>query len=377
MAVLLVLAPDLPADVVRSLRKEQIVPRFRAEDLRHIGYQLFQAAGCSAEDTRAVVDHLVESSLFGHDSHGALRYYEYTLAIREGRFQTRAQPEIVQERACTAVVDGNGALGQVGATFATNLAIRKARERGVATVALRNTSHIGRAGAYPLLAARSGMVAQILVNVGRLGYQIAPFGGLDGRLSTSPLAVAAPRRQDPPILLDMTTSVVAEGKIRVAINRGDKVPEGWIIDAQGNPSTDPGDLKADPPGAIFPLGGTAGHKGYGLSIMVELLGGALSGQGCAAGERKFVSNGVLLTVYSIPHFTDFDTYYDEVEAMISYVKSSRLAPGVKEILLPGEPELRSAQRRELEGIAIDETTWSRIKEEMLHYGVDPGQWEVI
>jgi uncharacterized oxidoreductase len=353
------------------------VPRFRPEILREIGYELFVAAGCTPDTSRTVVDHLVESNLFGHDSHGVLRYYEYTQAIREGRFQAQAQPEIVQEHACTAVVDGNGTLGQVGATFATNLAIQKAKERGVATVALRNTSHIGRAGAYPLLAARSGMMAQILVNAGRLGYQIAPFGGIDGRLSTSPLAFAAPRRQDPPILLDMTTSVTAEGKIRLAINRGDKLPKGWIIDAHGNPSTDPDDFKADPPGAMLPLGGTAGHKGYGLSIMVELLGGALSGQGCAAGERSLLSNGVLLTVYSIPHFTDLDTYYDEVEALISHVKSSRLAPGFKEILLPGEPEFRSAQSRELEGIAIDETTWSRIKEEMLRLGVDPGKWEVV
>jgi len=350
------------------------LPRFRAEDLRQIGYQLFQAAGCTVEDAAAVVDHLVESNLFGHDSHGVLRYYEYTLAIREGRFQPQAQPEIVQERACTAVVDGNGALGQVGATFATNLAIQKAKQHGVATVVLRNTSHIGRAGAYPLLAARSGMMAQILVNAGHLGYQIAPFGGLDGRLSTNPLAFAAPRRQDPPIMLDMTTSVVAEGKIRVAINRGDKVPEGWIIDAQGNPSTDPNDFRKDPPGAILPLGGPVSHKGYGLSIMVELLGGALSGQGCAAGERSMVSNGVLLTVYSIPHFSDLETYYDEVETMIDYVKSSRTASGFKEILLPGEPEFRSAQGRERAGIEVDETTWTRIKDEMLNFGVDPGQW---
>lgn len=353
------------------------VPRFRPEMLHEIGYELFVAAGCSPEASRAVVDHLVESNLFGHDSHGVLRYYEYTQAIREGRFQPRAQPEIVQEHACGAVVDGHGALGQVGATLATHLAIRKAAEQGVATVALRNTSHIGRAGAYPLLAARRGMMAQILVNAGRLGYQVAPFGGIDGRLSTSPLAFAAPRRESPPILLDMTTSIAAEGKVRLALNRGDPVPEGWIIDADGNPSTDPVDFKGEPPGAMLPLGGSAGHKGYGLSLMVELLGGALSGQGCAAGERSLVSNGVLITVYSIPHFTDLDAYYDEVEALVRHVKSSRPAPGFKEILLPGEPEFRTARSRELEGIPVDDTTWSRIQAELRHFGVDPKRWEVV
>ena len=134
------------------------------------------------------------------------------------------------------------------------------------------------------MAAREGMIGQIFVNAGRLGYQIAPFGGIDGRLSTNPIAFAAPRRNANPILVDMTTSVVAEGKIRLAINQGVKVPEGWLIDGYGAPTTEPNDFKDDPPGAILPLGGDAGHKGYGLSIMVELLGGALSGQGCGGGR---------------------------------------------------------------------------------------------
>ena len=197
------------------------MPNILPSRLREIGYQLFEASGCTAEDARAVVDHLVESNLFGHDSHGAIRYYEYTRAIREGRFQPRATPEVVRDKPSTAVVDAGGALGQVGATFAMNLAIEKARQNGLATVTLRNTSHVGRAGAYPLMAARQkDMIGLAFVNAGRLGYQIAPFGGLEGRLSTNPIAFAAPRPEADPILVDMTTSVVAEGKVRVAINQG-------------------------------------------------------------------------------------------------------------------------------------------------------------
>ena len=350
------------------------MPTFQPDALRQIGYDLFEAAGCTAEDTRSVVDHLIESNLFGHDSHGAIRFYEYARAIRDGRFQPTAKPEIVSDSPCAAVVDGHSALGQVGATFAMNLAIEKARQYGTGTVALRNTSHVGRAGAYPLMAARNEMLGLAFVNAGHLGYQIAPFGGLDGRLSTNPIAFSAPRRDDDPILVDMTTSVVAEGKIRVAINQGKQVPEGWLIDSQGNPTTDPNDFRADPPGAILPMGGVVAYKGYGLSFVVELLGGTLSGEGCAAGERTMVSNGVLFTVYSITHFTSLDAYYDEVEDLIRHVKSSRLAPGFQEILSPGEPEFRTAARKQVEGIEIDETTWAAICEEARGFGLDPERW---
>ena len=245
----------------------------------------------------------------------------------------------------------------------------KARDHGIATVTLRNTSHIGRVGAYPLMAARSGFMAQLFANAGHLGAQVVPFGGREGRLSTNPVAFAAPRRGHEPLLLDMTTSVVAEGKVRVAINRGEPIPEGWAVDAQGRSTTDPRQVKSDPPGALLPLGGVVAHKGYGLSMMVEVMGGAVGGEGCAAGAPKFVSNGVLLTVYHIEHFTDLETYYDELDAMIAHIRTSRLAPGFREILLPGEPEFRSARRREAEGIEVDDETWVQIRRQMEYFGV--------
>jgi len=351
------------------------MPIFSPENLRTIGYELFRAAGCGEENTRAVVDHLVESNLFGHDSHGAIRFYEYAAAIREGRFKTDAKPEIIRDHPTVALVDAGGAMGQVGATFATNLAIEKARKYGVGSVALRNTSHIGRVGAYPLMAARSGFVSQIFVNAGHLGYQIAPFGGIDGKLSTNPIAFAAPRRDDEPILVDMTTSVVAEGKVRVAFNRGDQVPPGWIIDSEGNPTTDPNDFKGEPPGAILPLGGVVAYKGTGLSLMVEIMGGAMTGLGCANGSRTMRSNGVFLNVFNIEHFVDPDGFYDELERLFAHVKSSRLAPGFDEILLPGEPEFRSAARVEASGINVDVTTWSQICDEARLVGIEPDAWE--
>lgn len=353
------------------------MPNFRPQDLRQIGYSLFEKCGCSAEDARTIADHLVDSSLFGHDSHGTIRFYEYVYQIRDGQFNPRGVPQVVQEKNCTAVVDGGGALGQVGAAFATRLALRKARQQGVGVVALRNTAHVGRVGAYPLMAAREGLIGLAFVNAGHLGRQIAPYGGIDGKLSTNPIAFAAPRRHADPVMVDMTTSVVAEGKVRVYQNRGHRLPQGWIIDHQGNPATDPAAYLGDPPGAILPLGGVVGYKGYCLSFVVEILGGALSGEGCACGERIMHSNGVLLTVYDPEQFTDRESYYDELETLIGHVQSSRIDPRIGEILVPGEPEFRTARKREAEGVPIDDTTWTRIGEAARTIGLDPAPWEEL
>ena len=352
------------------------MPVFTPEKLHQIGSDILLAAGCTEEDTSAVVDHLVDSNLFGHDSHGAIRFPEYVKAIKvDGRFKARGAIKLLRESPCTAVVDNGSGLGQVGGAYAMRLAIEKAREHGTATVSLQRTSHVGRAGAYPLMAAKEGMIGLAFVNAGRFGRQIAPFGGIDGRISTNPIAFSAPRRHADPILVDMTTSVVAEGKVRVCVNKGIQTPEGWLIDHEGNPTTDPTVIKGPPPnGAILPMGGVVSHKGYGLGLMVEILGGALSGQGCAQGEQTVESNGVVFTVYNIPFFSDMDWYYDEVEGLINHVKSSRPAPGVDEILIPGEPEFRMAEKRRREGIELDETTWQQIREAAELVGIDPEKW---
>ena len=351
------------------------MPIFTPETLRQIGYDIFAAAGCSPEDARTVTDHLVESSLFGHDSHGTLRFYEYISFIKNGLWDARGVPEIVQERPCTAVVDGGGAMGQVGGDFATRLAMDKARQYGTATVTLRNTSHVGRCGAYPLAVAREGMIGLVFVNAGTLGRQIAPFGGLDGKLSTNPIAFAAPRRNADPIMVDMATSMTAEGKIRIYHNRGQAVPAGWLIDGEGESTTDPSDYLDGAGGAILPLGGVSAYKGYCLSFIVEILGGALSGEGCAAGETVMKSNGVLIAVFDIEHFVDIEDYYDEMEGLINHVSSSRVDPRIGEILLPGEPEFRSARQRGSAGIEVDDTTWSRICDGATSLGLDPEPWK--
>lgn len=350
------------------------MPTATAPALRRIGKDFFIALGCSREDARIVADHLVQSSLYGHDSHGTLRMNEYAQSVKEGRIFPQKAPEVVSEHACTAVIDAYDGFGQVGATLAANMAIEKARQHGLASVALRRASHIGRAGEYPAMIARAGLIGMAYVNFGRLGIQVAPFGGIDGRLGTNPMAFAAPRRADPPIMMDMTTCTVADGKIRVATNRGDPLSEGWIIDSEGNPTTDPQDYWDEPRGAILPLGGPLGHKGYALAMMMELCAGGLSGQGMAAGDARAPANAAVFTAYDIGHFTDMGFYYDEVEALVAHVKSSRTAAGVDEILLPGEPEFRTEREREQTGIPIDDTTWEKVCAAARDIGLDPAAW---
>ncbi len=340
------------------------MPTVSAAVLRRLGNAFFSALGCSAADARTVTDHLVQSNLYGHDSHGMVRMRQYAESVREKRVvDPQAIPEIAREHACTAVVDAHNGFGQVGATFATELLIDKARANGIAAVSLRNTSHIGRVGAYPLLVAQAGMIGHIYVNAGRLGFQVAPFGGIDGRLGTNPLAFAAPRRDAPPFFVDMTTSTVADGKIRVAANAG-------------KPSTRPEDYVDEPHGAILPLGGPLGHKGTALSMMIEVCGGGMSGQGMSAGDMRVDSNGVLLIAYDIAQFVEPDFFYDEMEALISHVKSSRTAEGVQEILIAGEPEYRAERERAQSGIPIDETTWEHICADARGLGLDPRLWQL-
>ncbi len=353
------------------------MPTVTADALRRIGYAFFEALGCRPDDARTIADHLVQSNLYGHDSHGVIQTAMYARAVRaEQRVDPRAVPEVVREHPCTAVVDAHHGFGQVGATFATDLLIQKAQQFGVASVSLRNTSHIGRASAYPLMVTEAGMIGLIFVNAGRMGFQVAPFGGIDGRLGTNPLAFAAPRRADAPIFVDMSSSTVADGKIYLAANQGKPVPEGWFVDSDGNPSTNPHEYFGEPRGAVLPLGGTLGHKGFALSMMMEICGGGMSGQGMSQGDMRVSSNGVHMTAYDIAQFGDVEFFYDEVESLARHVKSSRTAPGVDEILLPGEPEYRTERERAQAGIPIDDTTWEKLCADARHIGLDPTAWEL-
>jgi uncharacterized oxidoreductase len=264
------------------------------------------------------------------------------------------------------VIDGGWGWGQIIGRQAMEVAIRKASEVGVGTVFGSRCCHLGKVGDYPLMAAERGMAAVMFVNTHGGGKLVAPWGGRERRLSANPIAVAIPRRSGPPILLDISTSAIAEGKVRNMLHRGVPVPAGSIMDAEGHPTTDPAKLYGPPAGALLPFGG---HKGFGLSLVTDVLAGALSGAGCSRPEATRVANAFAAIVMDPELIRTTDAFEADVEGLVSWVKSSQLAPGFDEILIPGEPDTRERARRERDGIPLDETIWRQIVQVAQKYGV--------
>lgn len=345
------------------------MPNFTQEQLQKITTDIFQAGGVPSDEAPIIAELLVASNLAGHDSHGVLRIPQYMGLIASGLIQPGAPMETERETLSHAVINGNWGFGHVIAQRAMSLAIEKAKSSTISAISVYNCNHIGRIGSYPMMAAEAGMVGITLVNAGGTALYVAPFGGRDGRLATNPIAIATPTRKGQPMLLDITSSVVAQGKIRVALNRGESVPLGWLMNSEGEPTQNPQDLMKSPPGALLPLGGIVGHKGYALGLMIDILGGALSGAGCSGSGNTRLQNGVLMIVLDIANFTPLDDFYDHVDGLITHVKASPPAPGFEEILTPGEIEARQTEQRLREGIPIDDETWRQIRETAAEVGI--------
>lgn len=324
--------------------------------------RIFVAAGVPPEVAHRVAESLVESNLVGHDSHGVIRVPQYLEMVNDGRINPRAEPRVAHETSSTAVVDGGWQFGQVAARFAMEVALAKASQSGVAAVQLHQSGHIGRLGEYAAQALAKGMVGLVTTNNHGGGQVLSPFGGVARRLSPSPIAIAVPGGPDFPIVLDMTTSVAAEGKVRVKRARGEKLPEGWILDAQGRPSNDPAAFYGPPPGSLTPLGGAAGYKGCGLAFMIDVLSGALGGAGCSRPDPPPLrGNGAYLQAIDPAAFGARDRFPNEVAGLVEYVKSSPLAPGFDRIRVPGEVEHEAMVERHRHGIDIEDETWQKLQ----------------
>lgn len=323
-----------------------------ADRLQQFVEQLFARAGCDDEEAARIARRLVKSNLVGHDSHGVIRVPTYIDWLRGGKVLPNRRPEVVFEAGSLAVVDAGYGFGQTAGEFAIELGVRKAGEHGVAVIALRNSGHLGRIGDWSEIAADAGLLSLHFVSTSGAGLLVAPFGGIDRRLSANPIAAGVPVEGGRPIILDISTCSIAEGKIRVALNRGATVPEGCIIDGNGQPTTDPHVFYADP-GAILPFGG---HKGYGLSVVTEILAEAFTGNGCSDPNATRLTNGmlsILLDPASLPRDRPFGA---EVAHLIAFLKSARTAAPGGEILLPGELEARTEAARLVTGIPLEITT---------------------
>ena len=337
------------------------MPNFTAAELTAICLNVFQELNIPAAEAEIVTRSMVDANRVGHDSHGVIHLPKYVRELEEGLIQPGASIETLHESASIAVLDGNWGFGPVIATRAVALAIQKAKQTDVSSVAVSRCNEGGRLGGYACLAADAEMIALLMANDHGGGTCVAPHGGIEGRLSTNPIACAVPIEGQDPIVLDMSTSVVASGKIRVKQHRGEAMPHGWLIDAKGESTTDADDFYGTPPAAILPFGGIAAHKGFGLSIIVDILSGALTGAGCSQSEDARVGNGLFVLVINVASFREFPGFSAEIERFIEYLKSAKRTAGVDAIRMPGERGWDEQRRREREGIPIDEETWAQIQ----------------
>ena len=330
---------------------------------------IFTAAGCEPAEAGRIAGHLVEANLAGHDSHGVIRVSAYIDWLRQGAVVPNRHMKIVHETSALAVVDGDQGFGQTIGAEATALGVEKANREGIAVVALRNSGHLGRIGAWPLQAARGGCVSVHFVSTSGGGILVAPFGGRSRRLSADPVAAGIPRDDGSPVILDMSCCTIAEGKLKVALNKGTTVPEGCIIDSAGRPTTDPRVFYADPPGSILAI---AGHKGYGLGVITELLAGALTGGGASnpSHANQLINN--MLSIYMRPDtFGDAAAFDAEVTRFIDWVKSAERIDPSREILVPGEIEEQTRAARSRDGLEIDSATWEAVAATARSLGIEP------
>ncbi|MCH2212490.1 MAG: malate/lactate/ureidoglycolate dehydrogenase [Fuerstiella sp.] len=332
---------------------------FQKDQLITLVTDIFAAAGCGADEALRVAEHLVGANLAGHDSHGVIRVPSYVQWLQDGKVIPNQSMQIVTENDVLAVVDGQFGLGQIIGEQMTQLGIDKSSTHGVSVIALRNSGHLGRIGDWAEMAADAGLLSLHFVNTSGAGMLVAPFGGIDRRLSANPFAAGVPTGSGTPLILDMSACTIAEGKIRVALNKGEPVPDGCIIDAAGNPTNDPAAFYSEP-GSILPI---AGHKGSGLSMIIEMLAGALTGSSCTNPEHSWrVVNGMLSIFMDRSFFSSDDEFVPEVSRFIEFVRSSRTIDENGEILMPGEIEQRMRNHRLKHGIDLDDTTWSQICE---------------
>lgn len=342
------------------------MPTIAATRLETLATRIFAALGVPDSDARWVATLLVRANLQSHDSHGVIRIPQYVGSIRKGETNPRPAMKVARDTPTTAVVDGDLGLGQVVARRATEVALEKAARHGLAGVGVHRANHIGRLADYAEMAAAQGFVGLVWTNAST-ALSVVPYGGIGRRLSTNPLAVAVPGPNGSvAISVDMATSIVAEGKVRVKRNRQEALPEGWAIDAAGRPVTDSAGFYGPPRAGLLPMGG---HKGTALALIVEVMAGILSGAGAISDKPGPVLNGVFLLLVQIERFLPLADFTRQVADLVTWVKSSEPAPGVSEVMVPGEPEARSEAARRAAGIPVEEETWRQIEAIAAEVGV--------
>lgn len=344
-----------------------------AQDLISRTSRVLQACGSSADEARAVADNLVLANLSGHDSHGVGMVPRYVDAALEGGLKPGAQAKVELDLGAILRLDGGRGYGQIVGAQAMALGMARAREQGSCILLLSNAHHLGRIGHFAEMAVAQGLVALHFVNVLSRPV-VAPWGGGDGRFGTNPCCIGVPLAGREPFVLDFATSRVAQGKMRVAYNEGRRVPEGYLIDEKGQPTNDPGVVVVPQAGGLFGALMTFGeHKGYGLAVACELLGGALTGTGTwhrAPDDRQAVINGMLTVLIDPARLGTRETFEQEALAFVDWLKRSPPGSQPEGVMIAGDPERRARAERARHGIEVDDGTWAGLERAAAKVGVD-------
>ena len=346
------------------------MPTVAAATLTDFARRLFVAAGVPEPDAATVAGSLVGANLCGHDSHGVMRVPQYLGFLRDGTYRPTAELTILNETPAVLAADAGWGLGQVQAHRLMRKLLPKAKTLGVAAGSLRNCGHTGRLGEYAELAAEHKLAFFGTVNAHGAGLRVAPPGGVAGRLSTNPICLGVPTG-GAPVVLDFGTSVVAEGKVRVHHQSGTRCPPDWLLDHEGQPTTDPGVLYADPRGTIRPFGGPQAYKGFGLGLLLDLFAGGLSGGDCANRHAPpiGVGNAVLFTLFDPAAFGGTEHLLTQADELTAFVRGCPPADPTQPITLPGDPERTVRATRERTGIPIPDGTWALLTKAAGELGV--------
>lgn len=338
---------------------EELFQRVDAKKLERLVEQIYAGLGVPPEDAAIMGNALVDADLRGVHSHGCRYLSVYAKGIRAGRINLHPELKLLRDDEATVLVDGDGGLGHVLAARAMKIAISRAKENGVGIVSMRNSQHIGALAYYTQLAADAGCLGYCTTNA---GIVMVPPGGKEKVIGLNPLSWAAPTSRPWTFNLDMATSVVAGSKLGMAQERGQKIPLGWAIDKDGNPTDDP--VKGME-GGLLPLGGP---KGYGLSVMLDIMAGVLSGGRFGRGLGSQGSSQMYQAL-DIEHFLPLDDFKARMEELIAQIKGSALAPGSNGIYFPGEIEYATKQERLANGLPLDSFVRGEIKREAEELGL--------
>lgn len=345
------------------------MPTVSADVLTEFAADLLRTGGLSADEVVMVARSLVAANLRGYDSHGVMRIPQYLEQIQRGDIVPGAEFQVLEETPSLLAVDGHWGFGQVQAGRLMRRLIDKARAGGVSVGTMIQCAHTGRLGEFCEMAAEAETIAMVMVNNHGAVMRVAPPGGKAPRLSTNPIAVGIPNGRQP-VVMDFCTCMAAEGKVRVRRIAGQPCPEGWLLDNEGRPTNDPNAIYADPPGTILPIGGVQSYKGFALSLMVEILSGALSGGVCARPVPiNPIGNCVFMLVLDPAHFGGAEHFRSEVSGLIEFIRGCPRIDGVDEITLPGDPERHTLARKSAEGISFDEGNWGKLVQLAAQRGV--------